>query len=50
VQWKNFCTDFRGSNVKNRLTSHLYAVCKLHIETSTQPSCASSFNQRRSDV
>jgi hypothetical protein len=28
----------------------LYAVCKLHIETANQPSCASNFNQRKSDV
>lgn len=50
VQWKNLCTDLRGSHAPNRLTSPLYAVCKLHIETANQPSCASNFNQRKSDV
>ena len=37
MQWKNLCVDLRGSNTKNRFTSALYAVRKLHIENSNQP-------------
>lgn len=50
MQWKSLCVDFRGSHALNRLTSPLYAVCKLHIETANQPGCASNFNQRKQDV
>lgn len=49
MQWASLCMDLRGSHAQKRLASPRYAVCKLHIETSNQPSCASSFSRRNED-
>lgn len=40
MRWESLCVDLRGSHAQNRLASPLYAVCKLHIETASQSSCA----------
>jgi hypothetical protein len=50
MQFKDWCTDLRGSQVQRKLTSGWYAMCKVHTETVNQPSCPGSINQRNEYV